>query len=196
MPRIARKVYDNSYHHIFGRGNNKRNVFQDNQDFYKFLSLMQRYLERYPWQIYHYVLMDNHFHILAKIIKAEHLAKIMQGLNQSYCQYYKKKYDYFGHLWQGRFKNLLIQDDNYLLACGRYIEQNPLRAKMVADLAQYSWSSYHYYAYGKQSSLITPDLLYESFGKYTNKKRRAYREFVALANPYDKLLDQQWSRLV
>jgi putative transposase len=121
--------------------------------------------------------MPNHVH---QLLKAEDdLSKIMHGINLCYAQYFKHKYNHIGHFWQDRFKSHIVQDDRYLLAVARYIERNPLRAKIVSDPKDYEFSSYNFYAYGKDCGVkITPNPLYlDLFGNGLDGKRR-YRDFI------------------
>ena len=102
----------------------------------------------------------------------------MKRINLSYYQHYKKRYGYSGHFWQDRFKSLLIERDAYLLACGFYIERNPVRAKMVKFPEQYPYSSYPYYAFGKDDPLLDKDPCYETLGKDDSQRQNEYRRLV------------------
>jgi putative transposase len=133
--------------------------------------------------------MENHIHLLLKVFEAKSLAKLMQGLVQSYRFYYKKTYKYTGYLYHGRYKSKIVENDEYLLECARYIETNPLRAKIVEKLRDYKWSSYSFYAYGKPSELITPNPLYESFCEGKDHLK-AYREYVLMPRMYEQIIDK------
>jgi putative transposase len=178
--------------HVVQRGNNKQTVFREEEDFEKFLSIIRKYISKFKVEIYHYCLMKNHIHILLKIFKKETLAKIMQGIFQSYRFYYKRKYGYIGYLYQGRYKSQLIQDDSYLSECGRYIERNPVRAGIVKRPYDYKWSSCKHYVYGEGDDIITENPLYESFGKTIENRRSAYREYVSTTRPYEEMVDKQF----
>jgi putative transposase len=102
----------------------------------------------------------------------------MKGLNLSYAQYYKKKYHYQGHFWQDRFKSIIISKDNYLLACGSYVELNPVRAGIVRNPGHYKWSSYRGYAYGENNELLDKHPIYLDLSRYKKKRRAKYRDFV------------------
>mgnify|MGYP001558251488 FL=1 len=140
-PNARWQVADQEIYHLITRGNNRMKVFHTDEDFRFYLELIAKYKALHPVLLYHYCLMSNHIHLLGKVIQAGNLKKFMQGLNQSYSNYYKRVYKHSGHLWQGRYKSFLIQKDSYLLECGRYIERNPLRAKMVEDPKDWPWSS-------------------------------------------------------
>jgi putative transposase len=141
------------------------------------MEILNRYLEKFIFWIHNFILMPNHVH---QLLRAEtDLSKIMHGINLSYAQYFKHKYNHAGHFWQDRFKSHIVQDDSYLLAVARYIERNPLRAKIVSDPQDYEYSSYNFYAYGKDCGVkITPNPLYlELFGNGADGKKR-YRDFI------------------
>ena len=142
MARGPRFVMDEGYYHVIQRGNDRRKVFRDDKDYEYFCMLLRKYLKKYASYLYHYCLMSNHLHLLLKVIKAKDLSRLMQGVNLSYTLYYKGKYRFTGSLWQGRYKSIVIEKDEYLMECGRYIERNPLRAGFVKDLKDYHFSSY------------------------------------------------------
>ena len=192
MPRTKRLVSDDSVFHIVQRGNNKQTIFREDEDFEKFLSIIKKYLSKFKVEIYHYCLMRNHIHILLKIFKRDVLAKIMQGILQSYRFYYRRKYGYIGYLYQGRYKSELIQDDSYLSECGRYIERNPVRAGIVKEPHEYRWSSCKHYISDQKNDIIIENPLYESFGKTMESRRSAYKEYVSTARPYEEMIDRQF----
>ena len=192
MPRVKRLVGDDSVFHIIQRGNNKQSIFSEEEDFKEFLSIVGRYIAKFKVEIYHYCLMKNHIHILLKIFKKETLAKIMQGVFQSYRFYYRRKYGHTGYLYQGRYKSELIQDDSYLSECGRYIERNPVRAKIVKGPDEYKWSSCKYYTSGQKDDIITEDPLYENFGNTIKRRRANYKEYVSTPRAYEEILDRQF----
>jgi len=124
--------------------------------------------------------MSNHIHlILEPIEEGGSLSQIMKGINLSYAQYYKKKYNYQGHFWQDRFKNIIISKDNYLLACGSYVELNPVRAGIVKHPGHYKWSSYRTYAYGDKNKLVDGHPIYKDLSSDGKKRRIKYREFIS-----------------
>jgi len=103
---------------------------------------------------------------------------MMKRLNLLYYNHYKRRYSYAGHFWQDRFKSLLIQKDKYLLACGLYIERNPVRAKIVNSPEEYPHSSYRYYAYGEEDGLTDRDPYYDELGRDEKEKQRIYRKLM------------------
>src|SRR3989338_10445832 len=116
--------------------------------------------------------MSNHFHLLIQIMKERDLSRLMQGISQTYAKYHKRLYRTSGYLFQGRYKSFLIEKDEYLIGCDRYIERNPIRAGIVTDLSKYPWSSYNYYANGKPDDIITPDTIYEGFGRTLQERMK------------------------
>ena len=142
MPRVARILLDNACYHIINRGNQKQNIFQEEPDFEKYLEILRHYKKKYNFKLYAYCLMPNHIHLVIDIRKTSDLAKIMQGLTQTYTVWFNNKYNKVGRLWQGRFKSMLIQKDKYLIDCLQYIELNPVRADITSSPADYSWSSW------------------------------------------------------
>ncbi len=188
MSTYKRQVYDGAIYHIIQKGNNSQQLFGVIEDYYKFISLVARYKDKYSFELYNYCLMNNHIHFLMKVFKKEELAKLTQGIFQAYRFYFKQKYTYTGHLYQGRYKSKIIEKDEYLLECARYIETNPLRAKLVKVLKDYRWSSYAYYAYGEQNLLLTPNPLYDSFSN-AEKNRRFYRQYVLMPRLYEDMID-------
>ena len=124
--------------------------------------------------------MKNHVHLVLETQEeGGSLAEIMKGINLSYAQHYKRRYDHIGHFWQDRFKSILISKDQYLLACGSCVELNPVRVGLVKDPREYRWSSYRAYAYGKKKDpLVDEHPIYRGLSKDDSDRRKRYREFV------------------
>jgi putative transposase len=179
MPRTARIAPDEHVYHILTRGNNRQNVFKDEEDWRKYLEILQRYKEKYRFRLYHYALMRNHIHLVLETTdKGGRLSEIMKGINLSYAQYFKSKYRHIGHFWQDRYKSIIISKDDYLLACGSYVELNPVRAWVVEDPKDYRWSSYNVYAYGKKDNVIDEHPIYKELSRDEIERMKKYREFV------------------
>jgi len=179
MPRPARTAPNEYIYHVLTRGNNRKNVFRDESDYLKYREILARYKEQYRFKLYHYVLMTNHIHLVLE--PTEHggtLAQIMKCINLSYTRYFMQKYRRTGHFWQDRYKSIIISKDDYLLACGSYVELNPVRAKMVEDPKAYRWSSYPAYAYGRKDPLIDEHPIYEQLGTEGKDRQQKYRELV------------------
>ena len=142
MPTGPRLLLENACYHIITRGNQRQQVFFDEQDSKAYLLRLARYKKRFGFLLYGYCLMPNHIHLIGEPGELNNLAKFMQGLTRSYTAYYNKRYKKVGHLWQGRFKSKAIVKDGYLIDCVHYIELNPIRANMVRAAGDYKWSSY------------------------------------------------------
>src|SRR5208337_1748561 len=161
MPRTARVAPKEHVYHVLTRGNNRQDVFEDEDDFRKYLDILLRYKEKYRFTLYHYVMMTNHVHLVMEPSEGGGgLSEIMKGINLAYAQHYKRKYSHSGHFWQDRYKSIIISKDEYLLACGSYVELNPVRAKMVKDPKDYTWSSYRVYGYRKKDVLVDEHPVY------------------------------------
>lgn len=143
MSRIPRSSFalEPGYFHIITRGNNRMKIFQDELDYQHYLTLLRYYKTHYQIKIFAYCLMPNHVHLLVETTKANTLPKFMQGLNLAYSLYHKKRYDWNGYLWQGRYKSYLIEKGKYFAACIEYIESNPSKAGLTANNEEYLWCS-------------------------------------------------------
>jgi putative transposase len=125
--------------------------------------------------------MSNHVHLIIEPTRPNTLSKIIQSITLSYIRFYHSKYKSLGHLWQGRFKTAIIQTDEYLLECIKYIELNPLRANIVARPGDYKWSSFRYHSFGEDEyKLLDPDPLYSSLANTDRGRQKAYKDFIAL----------------
>ena len=190
MPRKPRILTDSGIYHLISRGNNRQVLFRESADFQAYLDFIGLVKKEYTFHLYHYCLMSNHVHLLARFFDQEGLQKVMQRINLNYAKLYRRKYRYCGHVFQDRFKSFPIEADSYVLECGRYIERNPLKAGIVKELGKYAWSSYRYYAEGKPSELVTANPLYESLGRTEEERRMKYQEYLLLQRPYEKLIEE------
>lgn len=190
MPSTARKhqLQGSLLYHIINRGNRREDVFHYTEDYQYFIKLLSCYSLRFEALIYHWVLMPNHYHILLEIVDPAKLSKMMAGLGRSYVYYYQKQYKLGGHIWQGRFKSQPIEKERYLLSCARYIERNPLRAKMVNSPEDYEYSSAKFYVHGKEDNLTKTDPSFESFGSSISERRSNYADFLKIHNAEEDAL--------
>jgi len=170
-------VRDAAYH-VMSRGHNREAVFADADDTRFFLTLLDRYRQRFGFRLYHYCLMTNHFHLLLQLDNPRRLSALMAGLLLAYTLYCNRRHGFVGHLWQGRFKSPLIQRESYWLSCGRYIERNPLEAGMVAEPWAYPWSSCRSYALGELDPLLTEDPCYMELSPDASRRQELWREFL------------------
>ncbi len=172
MPRIARVCAAGYPHHITQRGNNKEAAFLDDADKRLYLDVLRRYKDKYQMKILAYCLMGNHVHILAVPEKETSLAKGIGGTNLLYTQYINRKYNRSGRLWQNRFFSSVVEHEPYLWAVMRYIEQNPVRAKLVKRAEDYEWSSARAHISGIKDDLLSDE------SRFNEKKIKSYREFL------------------
>lgn len=137
---------------------------------------MKEQAEKYGCEIHAYVLMTNHVHLLLTSEKEDSAALLMKNLGQRYVQYINRTYRRSGTLWEGRFRSCLTQSEDYVLACYRYIELNPVRADMVKHPRDYAWSSYRFNAEGKINEVLTPHEQYLRLDRQELSRRKAYRD--------------------
>ena len=182
MPRRPRIILPNVPQHIIQRGNNRTACFYADEDYVRYLDWLKEYADKTDCQIHAYVLMTNHVHLLASASTTEAIGAMMKALGQRYVQYINRSYKRSGTLWEGRFKSCPTQAEDYLLACQRYIELNPVRANMVQHPAEYKWSSYQANAQGTNTDtdtvteIIKPHDLYKALGADAQTRQVAYRE--------------------
>ncbi|MEI7741809.1 MAG: transposase [bacterium] len=179
MPRIPRaEVLFDAPYHIFCRGNEKKPVFIDQDDFRFFLVLLKRACEKYNLNIYHYALLNNHYHLLLEPQDPSLLSDAMHFINWNYSWHHKNKYARVGHLWEGRFTSLPITDDTYFLTCAAYIELNPVRAGLTRTPSSYPWSSYAFHAENADSSFLSVHPTILGLGQTKEAQKTEYIEFV------------------
>lgn len=180
MPRQARLDVPGALHHIMVRGIDKTNIFRDNEDKARFLERLAQTVTEGKCAVYAWVLMDNHIHILFKSGKAG-ISTVMRKLLTWYALYFNRRYRRTGHLFENRYKSILCDEDNYLLALIRYIHLNPLRAKMVTtleELDRYPWSGHSAVMNKRKCPWMDTDYVLLQFNDTTRKARNAYRRFV------------------
>lgn len=136
------------------------------------------YSHFYEIDIYNYVIMQTHIHLLTYVRNALRLPHFFKAFQLSYFHYFKKNYAYQGHLWHGRYRSIPILEETHFLQSGRYIELNPIKAKLVIHPRLYPWSSYHFYAYGKEDPLVTSNPQYQEWGHSPEERRKKYRRFI------------------
>ncbi|MFH1824822.1 MAG: transposase [Candidatus Firestonebacteria bacterium] len=176
MPRQSRIVVPGYPHHIILRGNNRNVIFYSDEDRCFFIRCLKESKEKTGSKIYAYCLMTNHVHLLVEPLTESGLGNVIQSLGRRYVQYINWKYKRTGTLWEGRFKSSLVDKDEYLLACSRYIELNPVRAGIVSNPVDYCWSSFGYKAEGKMNSLLEPDPIYIGLGGTEKERQTNYKK--------------------
>ena len=142
MPRVSRTFLNYSCYHVIARGNQKQKVFKGKGDYARYLNILKKAKRKYGISLYTYCLMPNHIHLLIEASVSRNMSKFMHWISRGYTAYFNCKYKKVGHLWQGRFKSKPILKGQYLVNVANYMEGNPVRAKLVDDIADYPWSSY------------------------------------------------------
>jgi len=179
MARLARLTVPGYPHHIIQRGNNRQPIFGDTADYELLLAIIHENAREFGVAIHSYVLMSNHFHLLATPETAEGIPRMMQAVGRRYVRLFNQKQARTGTLWEGRYKSTIIQAERYLLACMVYIDLNPVRAGLVGDPRAYPWSSHGHYVGLRQDKLVTPHPLYWELGNTPFARDAAYAELVA-----------------
>ena len=178
MARLPRLTVPGYPYHIIQRGNNRQPIFATTADRELLLDLLREGAVRFEVALHAYVLMDNHFHLLATPQSTQSLPHMMQAVGRRYVRHFNDTQGRSGTLWDGRYKSALIQPDRYLLACMVYMDLNPVRSG-VADQAQdYRWSSHAHYAGLRTDSLLTPHRLIWELGNTPFARESAYRDMV------------------
>lgn len=162
MPRIARIVAVGLPHHLTQRGNYKQDVFLDDRDRKKYLTWVNEYSDRYKLNIIAYCLMTNHVHFIGIPEREDSLARTFQTAHMRYTQYFNRRIESRGHLWQGRFYSCVL-DEKHFIAATRYIERNPVRAKLVKIPWEWKWSSAKYHVGRSSNSLLKMGNIFELF---------------------------------
>ena len=178
MARLARLTLPGYPHHIIQRGNNRQPIFADAQDRVYLLDLLFEQAHRWQVAVHAYVLMDNHFHLLATPETATGLPLMMQAVGRSYVRYFNDRTRRSGTLWEGRYKSTVIQTERYLLACMVYIDLNPVRAGLVAQAADFAWSSHAHYSGQRIDKRLSPHPLVWALGNTPFAREAAYSQLV------------------
>jgi REP element-mobilizing transposase RayT len=192
MARPLRITYPGAFYHVTSRGNERKNVFKSKRDRAKFLEYLESATQRYDAVIHVFCLMDNHYHLLLET-PSGNLPQIMRHINGAYTTYFNVQRARCGHLFQGRYKAILVDIDEYAKELSRYVHLNPVRAKMVKAPEEYEWSSYQCYIGAKKPpKWLHRDFILGCFGKKVSIAQKKYRNFVStLVNAqYNSPLDE------
>ncbi len=178
MARPLRIEYAGALYHIVSRGDRREDIYLDDEDRENWLTVLGRVCERFNWVVHAYCEMSNHYHIIVETVDGN-LSRGMRQLNGHYTQLFNRKHNLAGHLYQGRFKAILVQKESYLLELSRYIVLNPVRAKMVLHPGDWQWSSYRAMV-GKSDipEWLDRDWLLSQFGSHRSHAIAAYGDFV------------------
>lgn len=178
MARPLRIEYDGAVYHVTSRGNERKNIFKDDEDRMFFLDILKKANEKYNWLCHAYCLMNNHYHLLIETPDGN-LSRGMRQLNGVYTQSYNKRHDRVGHIFQGRYKAILVDKESHLLETCRYVVLNPVRAKAIENHGGWKWSSYRGTAgLEKPHPCLTTDWILGQFATGRKVASDKYREFI------------------
>jgi putative transposase len=178
MARLGRYFMEGQPLHVIQRGNDRQSVFFTADDFSRYREWLADAAEKNGLKVHAYVLMTNHVHLLATPAKPESLPKAMQSLGRRYVRHINARYRRTGTLWEGRYRAAPIDSEEYFIACCRYIELNPLRARMVEHPRDYRWSSYRAHAEGKHDALAAFHDAFRRLGRTLEERQQAYRALI------------------
>lgn len=179
MSRPIRLEFPDALYHITSRGDRREDIYDDDADREAFLKIFSKVIEQNNWYCYSYCLMSNHYHLLVQTPDAN-LSKGMRQLNGIYTQYYNRRHGLTGHLFQGRYKSILVDQDAYLLELSRYIVLNPVKAGMVKSVEKWVWSSYRAMVGMTPSpEWLSSEFLLSQFSKQRKTAIKRYRQFVS-----------------
>ncbi len=179
MARRRRWFLEGTSLHVHQRGNNRADMFHDTHDRVVFLIALLDASRKYRVAIHNWVLMTNHFHLLATPAEPASVPYMMQQLGRRYVPYFNRRSDRTGGLWEGRYSAHVVDTEAYWFKCARYIEMNPVRASMVTAPHEHPWSSYHAHAHGAGDNLVTPHALYAGLGASPLERQAAHRALCA-----------------
>ena len=177
MARPLRIEYEGAFYHATARGNERKRIFFSSSDCQRFKEYLREAKEKYHFLLHGYVLMSNHYHLLMETPEGN-MSRVMHFINASYTSHINRKHQRSGHLFQGRYKAILVDKDNYLLELSRYIHLNPVRAQIVSRPEDYAHSSYRFYILGEEQNLVSRDLIWSMISSDPQSAARRYREFV------------------
>jgi putative transposase len=178
MARLPRLTLPGHLHHVIQRGNNRQPIFGDGEDYELMLALLADNAHRYAVAVHAYVLMGNHFHLLATPTSAEGLPQMMQAVGRRYVQHFNRRHGRTGTLWEGRYRSTILDPEQYLLPCMVYLDLNPVRAGLVTQAADYAWSSHAHWLGLRHDRLLTPHMLYWGLGNTPFAREAAYAALV------------------
>lgn len=178
MGRPLRINYPGAFYHVTSRGNERKSIYQTNRDYERFTGYLESATERYGANIHCFCLMTNHYHLLLETPRGN-LQSILHHINTGYTNYFNAKKTRSGHLFQGRYRAILVEKDLYALELSRYIHLNPVRAGILEDPIQYPWSSFSSYCSKKNKwDWLQRDFIFGQVSKTLGKAIRGYRDYV------------------
>lgn len=185
MPRRPRLILASTAVHLIQRGHNRRACFRQTSDYYVYLMNLRDLARNFGCQIHAFCLMTNHVHLLLTPPDSDACSSLMKRLGQRYAQYFNREHSQSGTIWEGRFRSCIAESARYVLACYRYIELNPIRARMVATAREYDWSSHRANSGHMPDPSLDPHPEYLALGDNAEARHAAYRRlFDSHEEPY------------
>jgi putative transposase len=187
MPRQPRLILPETALHVVQRGNNRSACFRVDTDYQVYLLHLRELTKSLQCRVHAYCLMTNHVHLLLTPPSADACIALMRNLGQRYAQFFNRRYDRSGTLWEGRFRSCATESRRYVLACYRYIEMNPVRAGMVQTPGEYRWSSFQANAGETQDRMLVPHPEFLALGNEAASRQAAYKQLFADEMPQELL---------
>lgn len=184
MARLSRFLIPGYPQHLIQRGNNRERILVDEDDYWFLWERLVEGAAKNGCAVHAYVLMPDHFHLVATPSTENGLSKLLQSLGRYYVQYFNRRYDRTGTLWEGRYRATLLDPDTYLLTCSRYVELNPVRKGLVKSPGDYGWSSFACNTGSQDDALVTPHPCYLALGDDPTGRAEAYR--ASFHTPLDR----------
>lgn len=191
MSWIPRPLGENLCYHVRVQCNNKAFRFQGDDDFARYLELLDNTRNRLGFLLHHYTLMHTHVHLIITTPGPVLLNRIMQSINGDYARDYHKRYSRHGHFWINSYRCSLIDTDSYALTCMRYLDRNPIRAGITQLPEEWPWSGYSYYALGKSAFHLTAHPSYIGIASTDTARRALYCKFVRELFPTDEAREKK-----
>ena len=186
MARPWRIQYAGAIYHIMSRGVGNGKIFISSEDYIHFVSYLEKAVEKFNIEMFAYVLMTNHYHLLLRTTEPN-ISKVMQWIQTAYSIYYNRKRDRSGHLFQGRFKCVIVEDESYWMKLSLYIHLNPVRAGIVDNVSNYKWSSYHdYINLTKENNWLDSDAVLKEYGINKKESKKEYRKLIRCVSGKEK----------
>jgi putative transposase len=181
MGRQPQLTFKGAIYHVVQRGNNKEYIFKKQTDKNRLLELLKSYRDILDYDCLGYVIMDNHYHVILRT-NGMMISKVMHRINTEFAKAYNRQYKRSGHVFEKRYKGILVKDDKYLLSLLRYVHQNPLKAKMCQRICDYKWSSDVLYRYGQNNKGVQIELILDMFSNDRKKALVEYAKFMDADN--------------
>lgn len=203
MSRNPRKKSESGYYHVMLRGNEKKNIFNNDEDKIRFIETIYEKKQENRFLLHALCLMDNHIHLMLSEGN-EDIAKIMKRITVSYVHYFNKKYKRVGHLFQDRYKSEVVEEDGYVLSLARYIHQNPVKAGIVKNASDYKWSSYNGYIYNNDylSKILDREMILGLFSSHPEVAQEAFKNYMNEAGnekfieDTEEAIDEEEARII